>query len=321
MGLWRDFLRVLGLSGDARVHVSAPGIDVVITGEPEQVRNLLGVVKYELERSARWRDRVPQPAGAPAIAEGARRGVSLRSAGRTPQYVQPTELDEMDSPYALPDPLVMPVEDTTGERARPEARERSRLEGARAHELRDRARSESIRAAQQDARDRSKIEAHRPEGHRFVTEAATLVPDAYDSADDRGPTAAVVRAMSRVDVRPPVARAESPPSEVGNTKVDSKPPALDGDEPEREVTAIAANPSGPVHAPPGGGTAATSGSSAGGAPAIRPASPFVTDGGPTLTPPISDSELLALSTPRLTRDDHLAAELDGDETKETSRHG
>ncbi len=89
MSFWRDMLRVLGLSNDARVQISAPGIDVVITGEPLQVRALLGVVKNELERSARRPQKVL----------------------RTSQIVQPTELDEMDSPYALPeaDALVQPV--------------------------------------------------------------------------------------------------------------------------------------------------------------------------------------------------------------------
>lgn len=120
MGLWRELLRVLGLSGDARVHISAPGIDVVITGKPEQVRSLLGVVKYELERSARWRDRVgpsPQPPHEVPARAQAPQAAPQRKRARGSQIVLPTELDEMDSPYALPEALVMPVDETTGERA------------------------------------------------------------------------------------------------------------------------------------------------------------------------------------------------------------
>lgn len=91
MSLWRNILRVLGLSSDARVHISAPGIEVVLTGEPEQVRALLGVVKHELERNAR-------------ATNGRRRLPSNEE-----QIVRPTELDEMDSPYALPEARVLPV--------------------------------------------------------------------------------------------------------------------------------------------------------------------------------------------------------------------
>ncbi|MCK6545585.1 hypothetical protein L6R52_06925 [Myxococcota bacterium] len=123
MGLWSELLRVLGLSGDARVHISAPGIDVVITGKPEQVRSLLGVVKYELERSARWKERVgpsphPPPHEIPArIQPVVAAAAPQKKRVRGSQVVLPTELDEMDSPYALPEALVMPVDDTTGERA------------------------------------------------------------------------------------------------------------------------------------------------------------------------------------------------------------
>ena len=35
MSWWRDILRVLGLTTDARVHISAPDIEVVLTGEAE----------------------------------------------------------------------------------------------------------------------------------------------------------------------------------------------------------------------------------------------------------------------------------------------
>jgi hypothetical protein len=102
LGLWRDILRVLGFTSDARVQISAPGIDVVITGDPEQVRQLLSVVKHELERSAARRE-----------LEGRRKSIG------SSQVVRPTELDEMDSPYVLPEAMVLPVEEsTTGELVR-----------------------------------------------------------------------------------------------------------------------------------------------------------------------------------------------------------
>jgi hypothetical protein len=70
----------------------------VITGEPEQVRQLLAVVKHELERNAARRD------------HGGRR----KSIG-SGKMVRPTDLDEMDSPYVLPEAMVMPVDEPTGE--------------------------------------------------------------------------------------------------------------------------------------------------------------------------------------------------------------
>lgn len=100
MSWWRDILRALGLTNDARVHISAPKIDIVITGDPDQVRHLLGVVKHELERNAVRRE----------LGAGGRR----KSMGSN-QVVRPTELDEMDSPYVLPEATVRPVDESTGE--------------------------------------------------------------------------------------------------------------------------------------------------------------------------------------------------------------
>ncbi len=98
MSWWRDILRVLGLTTDARVHISAPDIEVVLTGDPELVRSLLPVVKSELEVLA------------------ADRHKRLRRNRRLPsneeQIVRPSELDEMDSPYALPEARVLPVGDS-----------------------------------------------------------------------------------------------------------------------------------------------------------------------------------------------------------------
>ncbi len=94
-GFLQGLLRLLGLSKDARVHINAPGIDVVLTGDPSQVRALLAVVTDALER------------GVGTDGRPSRR----RTAPQNSQVVRPTELDEMDSPYALPEAMVMPVEE------------------------------------------------------------------------------------------------------------------------------------------------------------------------------------------------------------------
>ena len=97
MGLWKSILRSLGLSNDARVRISTPDIEVTLSGDPEKVRLLLGVVRHELEMNPRLLVRsTPSPKR--------RRGIPVVS-----QVVQPTELDEMDSPYALPEAVVLPV--------------------------------------------------------------------------------------------------------------------------------------------------------------------------------------------------------------------
>jgi hypothetical protein len=225
-------MRLLGLTSDARVHISAPGIDVVITGEPDQVRALLSVVKYELERSTRWKDRDREKS---RIVPGEK--------PRRSQLVQPTELDEMDSPYAFSEALVMPVDEITDERDRQPASRKASQSPA-----------ELVRA--------------------YEGEPATLVPDVYETRDDPNKG-------KRIDARPMLVRNESPPQEVSATKIDSKPPVSE-DEPEKEVTAVSASPSGPTPSPDS-------------SPAIiRSNNPFITDGGPTLTPSASDSDVKAL---------------------------
>jgi hypothetical protein len=227
LGLWRDLLRVLGLSSDARVHISAPAIDVVITGDPEQVRALLLVVKHELERSARWKDRLPD--GKRPAKHG--RSQSLSDPKRpqlTPsrQYVQPSELDEMDSPYALPDPLVMPVDEPTDE----------------------------TQAARSGDREASK----RAAAKGYAGDMATLVPD-------------------------PIAREKM--------HIDSDSSVESSEEGEREDTHVTANPAGPVEAPTSNPIERDS---------LTPPSrsmPFVTDGGPTLTP-LADSDPSAKIVPK-----------------------
>lgn len=109
--MWKSILRALGLSNEARVRISAPGIDVVLTGDPEKVRAMLSKVRGELEADPRMLTR-----GGPR--SKSRRRAQHPMAATSSQVVQPTELDEMDSPYALPEAVVMPVpdEDVTDER-------------------------------------------------------------------------------------------------------------------------------------------------------------------------------------------------------------
>ncbi|MBK8011830.1 MAG: hypothetical protein IPK13_10805 [Deltaproteobacteria bacterium] len=95
MGFLRSILRFFGLSGEARVRVRAPGIEITILGDPRRVRWVLDAVKLELERNPRYR----------SLPDRAR----FRKEGNPRNVVQPTELDEKDSPYAVPGAMVIPV--------------------------------------------------------------------------------------------------------------------------------------------------------------------------------------------------------------------
>lgn len=114
--MWKAILRALGLSNEARVRISAPGIDVVVTGDPEKVRAMLSTVRQALEKDPRM---LTRGRGRPKH----RRRTMHPMPASDSQVVRPTELDEMDSPYALPEAVVMPVpdEDVTDERAAPRA--------------------------------------------------------------------------------------------------------------------------------------------------------------------------------------------------------
>lgn len=185
MSFWKNILRILGLSSEARVHISAPGIEVVLTGDPEQVRALLSVVKTELERNAR-----------------AQYGGRRRLPSNEDQIVHPTELDEMDSPYALPDAKIMPVGDS---------------------QVTD-----------------EKIVRVRNEAEDLIDDAPTMLPDP-DTHEEV------------LNQRPRVATQDSddrPKPEVVGTKLESDPPPDEESEVEPEVTAVAQNPSGPTPAPP-----------------------------------------------------------------------
>lgn len=84
MSVLKDIARYFGFTDDTRVTISAPGVDVVITGRPDKVSYLLEVVKSEMERSSK-----------------------KKKSGKS-DVVRPTELDEMDSPYVLPEGRVVP---------------------------------------------------------------------------------------------------------------------------------------------------------------------------------------------------------------------
>jgi hypothetical protein len=166
LGLWRDILRVLGLTNDARVHISAPGIDVVITGDPEQVRSLLGVVKHELERSA------------------ARREITgRRKTSRSSQYVRPTELDEMDSPYVLPEAMVVPVEDTSAELMRTPVDEETVDEPKRRLPTVPAARAEVRVTRAGDDAPTAEVNAR-----AFQEQAATLIPEVAPNDGKKDPS-------------------------------------------------------------------------------------------------------------------------------------
>jgi hypothetical protein len=112
LGVWKSLLRIFGLNDDAQVRINASGIDVVITGDPRKVRAMLGVVRQELENN---------PKLLPQGSHSRRRYPRNPQRARPSQMVQPTELDELDSPYALPEARVMPVadDDVTAERSNP----------------------------------------------------------------------------------------------------------------------------------------------------------------------------------------------------------
>ena len=97
MNTWRKLLGMLGLSKDARVQVRSQDIEVTIFGEPEKVRRMLEVVKNGLEsdhRARRLKSRSPS---------GRRVHSTSGQPSTDSQVVRPSDLDEQDSPYAIPE--------------------------------------------------------------------------------------------------------------------------------------------------------------------------------------------------------------------------
>lgn len=109
---------MLGLTADARVRVRAPGIEVVLTGDPEIVRAVLSAVKSEISRNSSRKRLESQarptaekiPARVPALAVV--QGQPLEQLSDS-NIVLPSDLDEMDSPYAIPDHHTLPPVDET----------------------------------------------------------------------------------------------------------------------------------------------------------------------------------------------------------------
>jgi hypothetical protein len=96
MKTWRKLLSILGLSKDARVQVRSKDIEVTIIGTPDKVRRMLELVKNGLEnehRARRLHSRSPS---------GRRAHSDSGQPNTDSQVVRPTDLDEQDSPYAIP---------------------------------------------------------------------------------------------------------------------------------------------------------------------------------------------------------------------------
>lgn len=132
MPWWRKLLALLGLTEDARVRVRAPGIEVTLTGNAELVRSVLSVVKSEIARhntKKRLEARgegpkagvAPAPAPAPAASRRAAPPptAALGETQSDSQIVLPSELDEMDSPYAIPEHHAAPADEDSAESATP----------------------------------------------------------------------------------------------------------------------------------------------------------------------------------------------------------
>ena len=92
MNLKRRLLALLGLSNDAKVNVRTEDVDVTILGSPEQVQAVLEAVRGSLEQILAGKSgrRLSDPE--------ASFGLNTESL-----IVRPTELDEKDSPYAIPE--------------------------------------------------------------------------------------------------------------------------------------------------------------------------------------------------------------------------
>ena len=125
MNAWRKLLTILGLSKDARVQVRSKDIEVTIIGAPDKVRRMLELVKKGLESEHRARRLHSQsPSGRRAHSE-------IGPVNTDSQVVRPSDLDEEDSPYAIPEhhpnaaeaatPTNQPAEQALEDTIRPEA--------------------------------------------------------------------------------------------------------------------------------------------------------------------------------------------------------
>lgn len=122
MPWWRKLLALLGLTEDARVRVRSAGIEVVITGDPDLVRAVLQSVKAEIAKQGGKRrvesqarpivernpTRAPNALAAPALTVVPGKMIVEPSDSN---IVLPSDLDEMDSPYAIPEHHTVAPED------------------------------------------------------------------------------------------------------------------------------------------------------------------------------------------------------------------
>lgn len=103
LGLLGALLRRLGLSRETRVHVSIDGLDVVLRGDADRVRYMLGVITAALHDAASPSDEGPRGVEDTRIGAGTNRP-SVRAARlSSDQVLVPSDLDESDAPYALPE--------------------------------------------------------------------------------------------------------------------------------------------------------------------------------------------------------------------------
>lgn len=92
MNFTRRFLAFFGLSKDARVNMRTDDIEVTIVGNPKQVQIVLEAVRSSLEN-------ILLEPGHARFAEVQ----DLHHSNTESLVVLPTELDEKDSPYAIPE--------------------------------------------------------------------------------------------------------------------------------------------------------------------------------------------------------------------------
>jgi hypothetical protein len=92
MNLKRRLLALLGLSSDAKVNVRTEDVDVTILGDSRHVQIVLESVRASLEEILNNKSGVRL--------NDATGGIGLNTESLV---VRPTELDEKDSPYAIPE--------------------------------------------------------------------------------------------------------------------------------------------------------------------------------------------------------------------------
>ena len=92
MNLKRRLLALFGLSNDAKVNVRTENVDVTILGDSRQVQVVLEAVRTSLEQL------LHQESGGQLKDPDSNFGLNTESL-----VVHPTELDEKDSPYAIPE--------------------------------------------------------------------------------------------------------------------------------------------------------------------------------------------------------------------------